>query len=203
MLKFCDLLNSLAFYTASYSVACDICLIWLGFKFVQKDCDELIFLRLILFLRFQVKKKSFFRNFSTIMLFGAVGTLISFIIISFGVYFYPFHPLFLFPCVESFIAFITLMIHPLVITSIFMIRCYWHFQENEYWEPWNWRLPWYFLLFPLCSLFSKLWLITSLLVSHLSLFISSYWSNLLCNRFCLHFTSQYKSYLPNKKTTKS
>ncbi|XP_009766186.1 sodium/hydrogen exchanger 1 [Nicotiana tabacum] len=33
---------------------------------------------------FQVKKKSFFRNFSTIMLFGAVGTLISFIIISFG-----------------------------------------------------------------------------------------------------------------------
>ncbi|MCD9561180.1 Sodium/hydrogen exchanger 2 [Datura stramonium] len=33
---------------------------------------------------FQVKKKSFFRNFSTIMLFGAVGTLISFIIISLG-----------------------------------------------------------------------------------------------------------------------
>ncbi|XP_060197856.1 sodium/hydrogen exchanger 2-like [Lycium barbarum] len=33
---------------------------------------------------FQVKKKSFFRNFSTIMLFGAVGTLISFITISLG-----------------------------------------------------------------------------------------------------------------------
>ncbi|CAN4106203.1 unnamed protein product [Withania somnifera] len=33
---------------------------------------------------FQVKKKSFFRNFSTIMLFGAVGTLISFIIVSLG-----------------------------------------------------------------------------------------------------------------------
>nr|BAB56105.1 Na H-antiportor [Petunia x hybrida] len=33
---------------------------------------------------FQVKKKSFFRNFSTIMLFGALGTLISFIIISLG-----------------------------------------------------------------------------------------------------------------------
>ncbi|GER56350.1 sodium/hydrogen exchanger [Striga asiatica] len=33
---------------------------------------------------FQVKKKQFFRNFSTIMLFGAVGTLISFIIISLG-----------------------------------------------------------------------------------------------------------------------
>ncbi|GFP81897.1 sodium/hydrogen exchanger 2 [Phtheirospermum japonicum] len=31
---------------------------------------------------FQVKKKQFFRNFMTIMLFGAVGTLISFIIIS-------------------------------------------------------------------------------------------------------------------------
>ncbi|RRT66208.1 hypothetical protein B296_00040394 [Ensete ventricosum] len=33
---------------------------------------------------FQVKKKQFFRNFITIMLFGAVGTLISFIIISIG-----------------------------------------------------------------------------------------------------------------------
>lgn len=34
--------------------------------------------------RFQVKKKQFFRNFMTIILFGAVGTLISFIIISLG-----------------------------------------------------------------------------------------------------------------------
>ncbi|KAL8026186.1 hypothetical protein ABFX02_14G011600 [Erythranthe guttata] len=33
---------------------------------------------------FQVKKKQFFRNFMTIMLFGALGTLISFIIISLG-----------------------------------------------------------------------------------------------------------------------
>ncbi|KAL8047743.1 hypothetical protein ABFX02_07G020400 [Erythranthe guttata] len=33
---------------------------------------------------FQVKKKQFFRNFSTIILFGALGTLISFIIISLG-----------------------------------------------------------------------------------------------------------------------
>nr|XP_019711217.1 sodium/hydrogen exchanger 2 isoform X2 [Elaeis guineensis] len=33
---------------------------------------------------FQVKKKRFFRNFMTIMLFGAVGTLISFTIISLG-----------------------------------------------------------------------------------------------------------------------
>ncbi|CAL9037594.1 sodium/hydrogen exchanger 1-like isoform X1 [Musa acuminata AAA Group] len=33
---------------------------------------------------FQVKKKQFFRNFITIMLFGAVGTLISFVIISLG-----------------------------------------------------------------------------------------------------------------------
>ncbi|KAI3703661.1 hypothetical protein L1987_73853 [Smallanthus sonchifolius] len=33
---------------------------------------------------FQVKKKQFFRNFITIMLFGAVGTVISFTIISFG-----------------------------------------------------------------------------------------------------------------------
>ncbi|KAJ9537310.1 hypothetical protein OSB04_030043 [Centaurea solstitialis] len=34
--------------------------------------------------RFQVKKKQFFRNFMTIVLFGAVGTVISFTIISFG-----------------------------------------------------------------------------------------------------------------------
>ncbi|CAA2991501.1 sodium hydrogen exchanger 2-like [Olea europaea subsp. europaea] len=33
---------------------------------------------------FQVKKKQFFRNFSTIMLFGALGTLISFVVISLG-----------------------------------------------------------------------------------------------------------------------
>ncbi|AES91776.2 Na+/H+ exchanger 1 [Medicago truncatula] len=33
---------------------------------------------------FQVKKKQFFRNFMTIMLFGAIGTLISFCIISLG-----------------------------------------------------------------------------------------------------------------------
>ncbi|XP_052188788.1 sodium/hydrogen exchanger 2-like [Diospyros lotus] len=33
---------------------------------------------------FQVKKKQFFRNFTTIMLFGAIGTLISFAIISCG-----------------------------------------------------------------------------------------------------------------------
>ncbi|XP_021773047.1 sodium/hydrogen exchanger 2-like [Chenopodium quinoa] len=33
---------------------------------------------------FQVKKKQFFRNFITIILFGAVGTLVSFTIISFG-----------------------------------------------------------------------------------------------------------------------
>lgn len=33
---------------------------------------------------FQVKKKQFFRNFSTIMLFGAVGTWISFMIIALG-----------------------------------------------------------------------------------------------------------------------
>ncbi|XAR52521.1 hypothetical protein NMG60_11020648 [Bertholletia excelsa] len=34
---------------------------------------------------FQVKKKQFFRNFMTIMLFGAVGTIISWVIISLGV----------------------------------------------------------------------------------------------------------------------
>ncbi|KAE9453218.1 hypothetical protein C3L33_14885, partial [Rhododendron williamsianum] len=33
---------------------------------------------------FQVKKKQFFRNFMTITLFGAIGTLISFAIVSFG-----------------------------------------------------------------------------------------------------------------------
>lgn len=36
--------------------------------------------------RFQVKKKQFFRNFMTIILFGAVGTLISFGIISVSMY---------------------------------------------------------------------------------------------------------------------
>ncbi|KAJ8622606.1 hypothetical protein MRB53_031135 [Persea americana] len=36
---------------------------------------------------FQVKKKQFFRNFSTILLFGVVGTIISFCIISVGAFF--------------------------------------------------------------------------------------------------------------------
>ncbi|CAN1285299.1 Sodium/hydrogen exchanger 2 [Linum perenne] len=39
---------------------------------------------------FQVKKKQFFRNFITIMLFGAVGTLISCFVISIGVHFHSF-----------------------------------------------------------------------------------------------------------------
>ncbi|KAK8564960.1 hypothetical protein V6N12_058536 [Hibiscus sabdariffa] len=38
--------------------------------------------------RFQVKKKQFFRNFITIMLFGAVGTLISCAVISLGVIYF-------------------------------------------------------------------------------------------------------------------
>lgn len=41
--------------------------------------------------RFQVKKKQFFHNFITIMLFGAVGTLISCTIISLGMLIHLFH----------------------------------------------------------------------------------------------------------------
>ncbi|PSR85160.1 Sodium/hydrogen exchanger 3 like [Actinidia chinensis var. chinensis] len=51
-----------------------VCIGPMGLKFAKvQDCEE-----------FLVKKKQFFRNFSTIMLFGAIGTLISFAIISFG-----------------------------------------------------------------------------------------------------------------------
>lgn len=39
---------------------------------------------LLIWIRFQVKKKQFFRNFLTINLFGVVGSLISFCIISYG-----------------------------------------------------------------------------------------------------------------------
>lgn len=42
------------------------------------------FLSLSFLSRFQVKKKQFFRNFMTITLFGAIGTLISFSVISLG-----------------------------------------------------------------------------------------------------------------------
>lgn len=58
-----------------------------------KMCSYLSFLEvgfadLIIFscVRFQVKKKQFFRNFMTIILFGAIGTLISFGIISLGIF---------------------------------------------------------------------------------------------------------------------
>lgn len=51
---------------------------WSGTQTVKND--PFFFLHT----RFQVKKKQFFRNFMTIMLFGAVGTLISFVIISAG-----------------------------------------------------------------------------------------------------------------------
>ncbi|KAI9099115.1 hypothetical protein K1719_024882 [Acacia pycnantha] len=36
---------------------------------------------------FQVKKKQFFKNFTTILLFGVIGTVVSFCFISFGAYF--------------------------------------------------------------------------------------------------------------------
>lgn len=53
---------------------------------LEKDFIIIVFddLDLLLCIRFQVKKKQFFRNFMTITLFGAVGTLISFTIISIG-----------------------------------------------------------------------------------------------------------------------
>lgn len=38
----------------------------------------------VVYFRFQVKKKQFFRNFVTIMLFGAVGTVISTTVITLG-----------------------------------------------------------------------------------------------------------------------
>ena len=47
--------------------------------------------------RFQVKKKQFFKNFSTILSFGDVGTLISFCLISAGKIFrllcFSFYPI--------------------------------------------------------------------------------------------------------------
>lgn len=39
-----------------------------------------------------MKKKQFFRNFLTIMLFGAIGSVISFCIISFGMLFIAYDP---------------------------------------------------------------------------------------------------------------
>ncbi|CDP11216.1 unnamed protein product [Coffea canephora] len=51
----------------------------------SEDLFFIYLLPLIIFnAGFQVKKKQFFRNFITIMLFGALGTLISFVIISLG-----------------------------------------------------------------------------------------------------------------------
>lgn len=52
--------------------------------FVRFINNHYLWHHIYLFIRFQVKKKQFFRNFMTIMLFGAVGTLISFFIISLG-----------------------------------------------------------------------------------------------------------------------
>lgn len=51
----------------------------------------IVLLFFLLFSRFQVKKKQFFRNFITITLFGAVGTLISFTVISLGKFAPKFH----------------------------------------------------------------------------------------------------------------
>jgi hypothetical protein len=47
-----------------------------------------------------VKKKQFFRNFMTIMLFGAVGTMISFFTISIGRFFLNFNCLSYFKRIE-------------------------------------------------------------------------------------------------------
>lgn len=53
----------------------------LKFNFWYLVSDRILFLS-----SFQVKKKHFFRNFMTIILFGAVGSLISFFIISLGMF---------------------------------------------------------------------------------------------------------------------
>ncbi|XVF32695.1 hypothetical protein REPUB_Repub17cG0105000 [Reevesia pubescens] len=46
--------------------------------------EEIFFIYLLPPIQCRVKKKQFFRNFATIILFGAIGTLISFVIISIG-----------------------------------------------------------------------------------------------------------------------
>ncbi|CDP20413.1 unnamed protein product [Coffea canephora] len=51
---------------------------------------------------FEVKKKQFFRNFITIMLFGALSTLISFVIISLGKDLFLLHFFFLVPLYIKF-----------------------------------------------------------------------------------------------------
>jgi len=60
------------FIHVQVSVVLDLSLSWIFLRFV------------VVYFRFQVKKKQFFRNFVTIMLFGAVGTIISCTIISLG-----------------------------------------------------------------------------------------------------------------------
>lgn len=54
---------------------------YISFEMVSFPCSNV---SLLIWIRFQVKKKQFFRNFLTINLFGVVGSLISFCIISYG-----------------------------------------------------------------------------------------------------------------------
>ena len=48
------------------------------------------FIIIVVCFRFQVKKKQFFRNFVTIMLFGAIGTVVSCTVITLGNLNFPF-----------------------------------------------------------------------------------------------------------------
>ncbi|KAH9620748.1 hypothetical protein KSS87_014606 [Heliosperma pusillum] len=72
ILKFCVIVETLTNMLAGFG--------YRGCDSTYKWRKELAFVSL----QFQVKKKQFFRNFITIMLFGALGTLVSFFVISLG-----------------------------------------------------------------------------------------------------------------------
>ena len=48
------------------------------------DAELVLISEVLILFSFQVKKKQFFKNFTTILLFGIVGTVISFCLISLG-----------------------------------------------------------------------------------------------------------------------
>lgn len=141
------------------------------------------------FNRFQVKKKQFFRNFMTINLFGVIGTLISFAIISFGM-FICFQIKHLFVFLETVYCGLTCnLVLNLGATLLFPKLDIGYLEIKDYLGIYS-----IFLIFNFFFLWINCLCITNCYLFEIHFFcliVRSTWSHIFRNRFCLHLAGTW------------